>query len=85
MTFGGIKTYHLIYLDFSTREYFIFEYRKDRRFTARQAWLFIRNNTPVSNGKLKPGDTIEKYFYIVDENGFNLKHCDRYMTFMGFK
>jgi len=84
MSFGGIKTYHLIHLDFRTDEYFIFQYQKDRRLTANQAWKFIRQDKPVSVGKLSSKATIDTYYNIIEEKAFNIKYCDRYTTFKGF-
>jgi len=85
MSFGGIKNYNIIHLDFRTDEYFIYQYPKDRRLTAKQAWKFIRNNTPVYIGRLGPKDTIETYYEIITERGLNDKYCDRYVTFRGFE
>lgn len=86
MTFGGIKTYHIIFLDFSKSEYKVFKYEKDRRYTAKQAWNVILHelNEIVKIGKLPADATIFTYNDIVNELQLNIKYCDRYMKFSGF-
>lgn len=82
MTFGGIKEYHLIHMDFVKYEFSIYKYEKDRRLTANQAWNLIHSDIqPIEKGKLKQGDTIEKYFTMVEERNYSIRHCDRYMSF----
>lgn len=81
MAFGGIKKYRLIHLDFGKRTYSIFEYERDRRLTANQAWEMIRKTEPIITEKLEAKATIFEYENIIKKMGYNEKHCDRYMTF----
>lgn len=82
MTFGGAKNYHIIHLDFTKHEFNIYEYEKDRRLTANQAWTLIHSNEqPIEKGQLKQRDTIDKYWEIIEERNYSSKHCDRYMSF----
>jgi hypothetical protein len=82
MTFGGIKKYYIVHLDFTTHEYRIYEYEKDRRLTANQAWVLIRSNQrPIDKGQLEKRDTIERYWVIIKERNYSSKHCDRYISF----
>lgn len=81
MAFGGIKVYHLIHLDFGKRVYSVFQYEKDRRLTANQAWKMIRQSNPILTDKLGVKSTIEDYYQIIEKLGYNEKYCDRYMTF----
>ena len=83
MSFGGIKEYALIHLDFRTNAYKVFKYKKDRRLTANQAWKVIRNDKSDSIGQLDHRATINTYDEIVEKLGFNPKYCDRYVTFKG--
>jgi len=84
MSFGGIKIYHLILLDFSRNEYKIFKYEKDRRYTAKQAWnvIYSEADTFIKSEKLSSNANIDDYGKIVDELKLNLKYCDRYMIFV---
>jgi len=82
MTFGGIKKYHIVHLDFTIHEFSIYEYEKDRRLTANQAWALIRGNLqPIEKGQLNQRDTINRYWDIIEERNYSSKHCDRYMSF----
>ncbi len=82
--FGGIKTYHLIHLDFKNRVYNVFEYERDRRLTASNAWKMIYHTEPVISEKLPAYATIMDYFGIIEKLGYDEKHCDRYATFNCF-
>lgn len=84
MSFGGIKNYSLIHLDFRNYTYAIYHYQKDRRLTARQAWAFMRDNKPNLVGEMKKGSTVFLYFDLIEEFGLTEKYCDRYCTFKGF-
>jgi len=82
MSYGGIKTYYLIFLDFCNGEYKIYTYEKDRRYTARQAWdVFWHNEDAVyiKIGKLPVHANINYYFDIIGANGLADKYCDRYI------
>lgn len=81
MTFGGIKVYHLIHLDFNKNQYRVFKYEKDRRLTSKQAWNFMFENKPVKIDDFPVNANIDDYQRIVNELDFNIKYCDRYMTF----
>ena len=83
MSFGGIKIYNLVYLDFSRMEYKVFKYEKDRRYTSKQAWNVIDHDSDslVKLGKLSPNATMFTYEDIVSELQLNIKYCDRYMRF----
>ena len=78
MPYGGIKTYHIIILDFWKETYMIFEYQKDRRFTNRQRFNLLYHPTisPIITGKLKKHDSIQKYNDLIIELGYNEKYCD---------
>jgi hypothetical protein len=84
VTFGGIKHYNLVLIDFSKSKYFIYEYDKDRRLTAKQAWNYMRNNSAVAECNLTPKSTIFDYDEIVAKHELDSKHCDRYIRFKGF-
>lgn len=84
MTFGGIKKYYLIHLDFHNDMYQIWEYEKDRRLTSNQAWRMIRYAEPILSGKLNRYDTVFKYEEILREFCYDKKYCDRYCTFRCF-
>ena len=83
MSFGGIKLFRLIFLDFNRGEYKIFEYEKDRRYTANQAWstIYHKADNAVLSGKLPDNANIDFFKTLVQQNGYNLKRCDRYMRF----
>jgi len=82
MAFGGIKKYHIVHLDFQKLEFSIYEYEKDRRLTANQAWALIRSKVqPIEKGRLKQRDTIENYWQIIEERNYPDKRCDRYIAF----
>jgi hypothetical protein len=82
MTFGGIKTYHLIFLDFSKNEYKVFKYEKDRRYTPKQAWNVIYEDINcIKSGKLSSGANIDVYNDLIKELSLNIKYCDRHMRF----
>ena len=81
MSYGGIKKYHLIHLDFSKNIYCIYEYEKDRRLTANQAWHMIHHTEPSIKDKLSNRSTIFDYFSIIEKLGYEEKYCDRYCTF----
>lgn len=79
--YGGIKTYHLIHLDFRKDTAEIFEYQKDRRYTSNQAWNVIHHTEPVERIPMKRCATMFTYDKILKNKGYDEKHCDRYMTF----
>lgn len=85
MSFGGIKNYNLVLLDFEKSRYFIYKYQKDRRLTANQAWAFMRDNKADIEGVLDSKATIYDYEVIVTKHDLNLKYSDRYLRFRGFK
>lgn len=66
MTFGGVKDYAIVHLNFDKHIYNIFKYKKDRRYTARQQWNFIRNEKPVITGQLHSNSTIEDYWKLIE-------------------
>jgi hypothetical protein len=81
MSYGGIKVYHLIFLDFKENEYKVYQYEKDRRYTAHQAWDTIHSSAPIKTGKLSPQANIDTFYDIVRENSLDEKRCDRYVKF----
>lgn len=86
MTFGGVKTYHLVHLDFVNNKYFVFEYQKDRRYTAKQAWQVISEGNCLYEGDLrKRANIIDDYQIVIDKFNLDLKHCDRYSSHAGFR
>ena len=84
MTYGGIKNYTLVHLSFKDGKFEIYDYKKDRRLTAKQAWKFIYDNEPTISGVLSNHATIDDYSKIIETYKLDEKHCDRYMTFRGF-
>lgn len=85
MSYGGIKNYNLVLLDFEISKYFVFKYQKDRRLTANQAWAFMRDNKAVIEGVLNSDATICDYDIIVSNHELNLKYSDSYFRFKGFR
>ena len=50
-----MKNYFILHYDFRINEYLLYTYEKERKFTTRQAWLYIRAiaETAVSFGPCK--------------------------------
>lgn len=84
MAFGGIKIYHLVHLDFVKNKYFVYEYKKDRRYTANQAWKIIKDENFIYEGFLsKNPNIIDDYEIVIDKYNLDIKHCDRYSSHRG--
>lgn len=80
------KTYYLVRIYFGEHgenTYTVYEYRKSRRFTARQAWYHIyhEQKTIFAEGKLPSGGTINDYWDIIKKLNLDEKVCDCYCTF----
>ena len=81
MSYGGIKEYHLIHLDFGKNICGIYHYLKDRRLTASQAWQIIHKTEPDLKIRMSNHDTISFFDKAVNDLNYDVKRCDRYMTF----
>ena len=81
MSYGGIKEYHLIHLDFSKLSCDVYHYLRDRRLTSHCAWLYIRDNKPSLQFRMSNHDHIGFYDKVIKDMGYEEKRCDRYMTF----
>lgn len=83
MSYGGIKEYHILHLDFSKNVCNVFHYMKDRRLTARVAWDIISTAEPDLQFGMSNHDTILFYDKVINDMNYERKRCDRYITFKG--
>lgn len=78
MSFGGIKHYALIVLDYDKNQYLIYRYRRDRRLTVGQRWAKVEQEACIPDviHSMPSGANI----FIVDElivkYGLNPKYLD---------
>lgn len=81
MSYGGIKEYHIIHLDFTKNVCHVFNYLRDRRLTARSAWNYIKEEKPDLKFNMNNHDDVGFYDKVINDMNYDYKRCDRYMTF----
>ena len=85
------KTYYLVHLDFWHSTWKVIQYRKSRRFTAKQAWKYIftcqvdddsSGGAGWISGELrKNANMVDDYSRIIESYHLPAEYTDLYCTF----